>query len=661
MSSGKGKTGRHRSNMNARRLDMTQPAAALGRIIRLGASAYTIGEAGAIGVRELSSGRADRALAIFDLILAQIPRHAEAHNYRGVALQALNRYSDALASFDRALALNPGYADAHVNRGNVLLALRRLDDSLASFDRAVAIAPENALAHNNRAIALREMGRFADALAGFDRAVALQPNYAMAYNNRGLIQKELKRYAEAIANFDRAIAIEPDVAMTHVNRALALQEIKLFDEALVSLDRAIALKPGYAEAHSARGSVLSEQKLYDDALASCDRAIALNGSYAEAYHNRGVILVRKGAMDEAEQMFRKALALNPNAPTPLFSLTRIRKYTDPNHEDIKAIRAMLDKPFLPPTAKEFLYFALGKIYDDCGAYDKAFECYRQANLISNAAAGYDPDKTAEVTNTLKEVFSKEFLARSFAFASGSRSPLFVVGMPRSGTTLMASILSNHREIATAGELRTIWEWIRRLPELIGTETPYPRAVEHITPEAAMQVIAAYEKRLRRDVGPEIVHVIDKNPLNFRHLGFIHMLFPRARIIHCVRHPLDTGLSIYFQNFSLGNDFAFDLRNIGHFYREYLRLMEHWREVLPGMMIEVNYEDMVDNTEQVARRTLDFLGLEWDERCLAPHTNPAPIDTASNWQVRQPIYKHSVERWRNYEKHLAPLKEMLGLP
>jgi predicted protein tyrosine phosphatase len=233
-------------------------------------------------------------------------------------------------------------------------------------------------------------------------------------------------------------------------------------------------------------------------------------------------------------------------------------------------------------------------------------------------------------------------------------------MPRSGTTLMANILSNHHSIATAGELETIGKFTLRLPELIGNDIPYPQAVKRITPDIAVRLIHDYEKRLRRDTELDVPHVIDKHPLNFKHLGFISMLFPKAQIIHCMRHPLDTALSNYFQRFSLYYDYSFDLRNIGHFYGEYTRLMEHWRKVLPLRMTEVSYEDMIMNTEQAVHKILDFLGLAWDEHCLAPHTNPCAVETASQWQVRQPIYTQSLERWRHYEKHLTPVKEMLGL-
>jgi tetratricopeptide (TPR) repeat protein len=470
----------------------------------------------------------------------------------------------------------------------------------------------------------------------------------------------MMRYADALANYDKAIALKHDYADAYHNRGATLCELKRYDDALASCHKAIALKPDSAEAYINQGSILDVMQRYDDALASYAKAIALRPDSAEAYHDRGNTLVTKGDMQEAEKAFSKALALRPDYPSALFSLTQIRKYKIADREQVTRIHKLINNSHTSRRDKEYLYFALGKIHDDCGLYDDAFECYRQGNQIRNADFLYNPDRTSEGTSSLIDVFSQEFLAQPRSFASDSQSPLFIVGMPRSGTTLMASILSNHRFIDTAGELPALKVLTSRLPDSIENGIPYPHAVTHLTPGVAERLINQYEKRLRRDTDVNVLHVIDKHPLNFWHLGFITLLFPKALIIHCTRHPLDTCLSNYFQLFVPSYDYSFDLRNIGHFYGEYIRIMKHWRKHLSKRLIEISYEDMVIHTEQVARKVLDSLGLEWDERCLAPHTNPCAVETSSRWQVRQPIYNKSVERWRHYEKHLTPLKEILQL-
>jgi tetratricopeptide (TPR) repeat protein len=444
-------------------------------------------------------------------------------------------------------------------------------------------------------------------------------------------------------------------ANAHFNRGSVLKKMNRLEEALASYDRAIALKPDHAEAHNNRGVVLQELKLYGEALASYDRAIAVNATYGEAHNNRGTVLMSLGRMPEAERMFQRALELKPDFPDPWFNLANIRKHETVDEAGVKSIEALLGGPGITPEGREHLYFTLGKIYDDGGRFEEAFKCYERANGIRNGRVSYDAASVARLTKGIMEVFSGDFLAAPFAFASESGLPLFIVGMPRAGTTLLAHILSNHPAVGTAGELREITNFASGLVE---GEVSYPQAARALAAGAGTRLTGDYEKRLRRDSPGEVRYVIDKNPLNFRHLGLIAKLFPRARMIHCTRHPLATGLSNYFQRFPLHLDYSFDLGNIGHFYGEYARLMRHWREMGTLRMIEISYEDMILNTESAARRALGFLELEWDARCLAPHTNPCPVETASQWQVRQPIYRDSLEHWRNYETHLGPLKEGL---
>jgi tetratricopeptide (TPR) repeat protein len=460
--------------------------------------------------------------------------------------------------------------------------------------------------------------------------------------------------------YELVLARAPDSPEIHNNRGAILQQMNRPEEALAGYARAIQLKPGYANAYYNQGTVLKRMNRYNDALASFDKALALKPDHAEACNNCGLIFATIGNMPEAEKMFRKACALKPDFPDPWFNLANIHKYQDPENSEAKNIIRLLEKPGTPANAIEILSFALGKIYDDCGCHDEAFECFKLANQLRNASVAYNPDAVVKTTDDIIHIFTRDFVAQPFASASVSRSPLFIVGMPRSGTTLLANILSHHPAIGTAGELPAIIEFAPGLAELAKKGLPYPQAVKDLSSADATRLINDYEQRLKRDIRSDAIYIIDKNPLNFRHLGLIARLFPQARMIHCTRSPMDTGLSNYFVRFPLNLDYSFDLRNIGHFYFEYARLMEHWRQVLPRKLMEISYEEMILNTEQTARRALEFLGLEWDERCLSPHTNPCAVETASQWQVRQPIYRHALERWRHYEKHLAPLKDALRL-
>jgi tetratricopeptide (TPR) repeat protein len=508
-------------------------------------------------------------------------------------------------------------------------------------------------------MAEQHQGNFQTALDLLNLILAKFPNSAEFHSSRGAILQMMKRHEDALAGYEKAITLKPDYANAHFNRAGILKLLNRFDESLASYNKAIALNPAHAEAYNNRGALLQQMRRYDEALASYDRAIASKPDYAMAYNNRGTALMSRGDMAEAEKMFRKALELKPDFSDPLHSLSVIHRYEKTSGPEVKKILDLLKKPGLPAENKEHLYFTLGKIYDDSGQYNEAFECFRQANEIRNSFVSYQAGDVARFTDSVIEVFNRDFLAQRFAFASQSKLPLFIVGMPRSGTTLLASMLSNHHAIATVGELPDMADYALRLGDMLKQNVAYPQAARHLTSAVASHIIAAYETRLKRDARTGVAHIIDKNPLNFRHLGFISMLFPQARIIHCMRDPLDICLSNYFTRFPLTLDYSFDLRNIGHFYREYTRLMEHLRTIPAIRMIDVSYEDMILRTEKTARAMLDFLGLDWDERCLAPHTNPAPVETASQWQVRQPVYSDSLQRWKHYEKYLGPLKEVLG--
>ncbi len=516
--------------------------------------------------------------------------------------------------------------------------------------------PGVAEVHNNLGITLQDMRYYPEALMAYNQAIALKPVLAEAYNNRGVTLGDMLRYAEALESYDQAIALKPDYAAAYCNRGIVLQALKRSQEALTSYDKATMLKPDYAEAYNNRSVALQQIKLYDEAMENCERALTIKPGYADAYNNLGIVQMNKGNTQEAEKAFRKALALRPVFTDAAYNLSNISKYKDANHPDRQAIQAMLTRTGLSAQEKEQLLFALGKILDDCKQYDEAFQCYQLANRIRNTTVAYSAKKITDFVTITAEIFTPDFLSNSFGFED--KSPLFIIGMPRSGTTLMASILSSHHAVATAGELTTVTELTQRLKQKTGSDASYPEAVKHITPALAAQMVEEYLYALRRDTGPEPTYVIDKYPLNFMHLGLITQMFPKAHIIHCIRHPLDTGLSNYFQRFALNYDYCFDLQNIGHFYGQYMRIMDYWRTVLPIPILDIRYEEMVGNTEPMVRKVLDYLGLEWDARCLSPHTNPYAVETASQWQVRQPIYKQSMQRWQHYEKQLAPLKEIL---
>lgn len=510
------------------------------------------------------------------------------------------------------------------------------------------------------ALAVQEqmLGNLAAAAEIYRLMLERLPNSAELHNNYGVMLLQLNRLPEALAACNRAVKLKLDYANAYFNRGIILKKLNRLEEALDSYDQALARNPNHADACHNRSIVLQELRRYDEALEGYQKTLAIQPDHAAACNNLGTALMSQGRATDAERMFLKARELKPNFADPWFNLANLRKYDRADHADAAGIRALLDRPGLSDDDREQLNFALGKILDDCGRHDEAFSCYETANRLRNARVAYNAGAVAKTTDDVIAVFNTDFLAQPFASASDSSAPLFIVGMPRSGTTLLANMLSNHPAVALAGELPMLSHLASLLPQWNDDGVAYPQAALRISPAVTARLVQEYEARLRRDAGPDAPIVIDKNPLNFLHVGFISKLFPRARILHCVRHPLDTALSNYFQRFPLQLDYAFNLQNIAHFYREYARLTHHWRSIPALNWMEIKYEDMVSNTRQTARQALDFLGLEWEERCAAPHTNSSPVETASQWQVRQPIYRHSLERWRHYEKQLAPFREFI---
>jgi tetratricopeptide (TPR) repeat protein len=338
-------------------------------------------------------------------------------------------------------------------------------------------------------------------------------------------------------------------------------------------------------------------------------------------------------------------------------------YYDFPQAQVERIQTMLRDPDLPPNDASQLHFALAFLREKQGAYDEAFASYQQANavqhrLVHETSRAFDPQKHDEAIDRFIATFTPEVFERVEGFGLDTELPVFVVGMPRSGTTLVEQILSRHPQVFGAGELREIRRLVVKLPSRLGTSEAYPQCIGRLDQSTARAMAEEY----LRDIvgrGGQAARVIDKAPLNYLHLGLLAALYPRARVIHCRRDPRDVCLSCFFQYFRRA-DFGWDLGDLGRFYRAYERLMEHWRAVLPVQPFDVVYEDLVAHQEAVSRQLVAFCGLEWDDRCLTFYEGRRPIQTASKLQVRRPIYTTSVGRWRHYEKHLKPLLDALGL-
>jgi tetratricopeptide (TPR) repeat protein len=598
------------------------------------------------------SGRFVEAATGYRRALEIEPQLAEAHNNLGNALRDSGHSDDALASYRRALEIKPDFAEAHCNLGNALRRRRQLPAAVASYRRALAIKPNFAQAHNNLGNALGDLGQLDDAVSCYCRAIEIKPDFAEAHSNLGNALRDLGRLHEALGSYGRALEIKPELAEAHNNLGNVLLDLMRLNEAAASYRRALALRPDYVHAHIAQAMVLRQQGRTAEAEASCLRGLDIAPDSAEGIAFLAEIHADKGDFAEADALFKRALAIDPDLPAAWAGLVRYRRMGDGDSSWLDAAQRVAAKA-LPVRQEINLRYAIGKYFDDVKDYEQAFHSYRLANeLTKRYGAKLDKSQlTWQVGRTMHR-YDKGWLSHARIPCAGSERPIFVVGMPRSGTTLVEQILASHPMVFGAGEL-PFWN---------DAAASYESSESDSTADAGrLPALAQTYLRHLRDASDAALRVVDKMPTNYVNLGLIHAALPNARIIHMRRNPIDTCLSIYFQNFSISHAYANDLEDVAHYFTEYVRLMGHWRATLPeGAILDVSYEGLIDDQEAWSRRMLEFVDLPWDPRCLDYHQTTRTVITPSRWQVRQKISSRSRGRWRNYESHVGPLRHLLPL-
>jgi tetratricopeptide (TPR) repeat protein len=569
------------------------------------------------------------------------PGPGVAWKIRGDALAEASRWQEAVSCYERALDLQPAFVEAHNNLGNALLRLGRLDEALVCYRQVVQSAPNVAETHSNLSKLLLDLHRYDEAIASGRHAVKLNPRLAEAHANLGNALLDADRVREAVDCYHSALAINPAFPEVHNSLGNAERSLANFDLAMAHYRRALELMPEYAEVHNNLGVTLRLSGHTAQAEASCRRALELEPTLMAALAALGEMAADRGEFDRAEQLLRNVVAQAPDNVEAWISLGRQRKMTAADSDWLQAALKLLDRP-LRPRERISLHYALGKYFDDIGDFERAFSYYRQANEITRGhAPAHDRQQARAATDCLIRRFDRDRVSTPSRSGNPSTRPVFIVGMPRSGTSLAEQILASHRCVFGAGEL-TYWE----------------RAA-NVTDAARLSELADSYLQLLSRLSPEADRVVDKMPTNFVSLGAIHAALPNARIIHMQRNPVDTCLSIYFQDFGSNIPYANDLDDLANFYREYLRLMRHWRETLgPEVLLDVPYEALVADQELWSRRMIEFIALPWDERCLEFHRTDRSVVTASKWQVRQKINTASIERWRRYEKHIGPLRSLL---
>lgn len=487
-----------------------------------------------------------------------------------------------------------------------------------------------------------EQAAYAEAAGLYEEAVELDSSHAEALNNLGSALSHLGRYEEAEQCFRGAIAIKPHYADAHGNLGSLLRMKTDLVGAEESLRRALKLRPNFPEARINLGSTLTFLGRLRDARASFAKVLKKAPHNVRALHGTGQLDAFEGRFEQAEAVFRRVLELDPKMPAAWASLAGTRKMTNADGEWFRSAEAIATSA-IHPLEEANLRFAMGKYCDDINDFARAFENFRRGNeLLRTVAPEYDRKGRSDLIEGLIRAYTRGAISSIGAAGSASTKPVFVVGMPRSGTSLAEQIIASHPAAYGAGELH-FWE-AKPTPSILSETARIEKAKDYL--------------RLLESRSASALRVIDKAPVNSDFLGPIYSVFPNARVIYMRRDPIDTCLSCYFQQFLLGINFASDLSELTHYYSEHRRIMAHWRAVLPpGFVLEVPYEELVADQEKWSRKMLDFIGLEWNSQVLEFQTTKRQVVTASAWQVRQKIYSSSVARWRNYEKFIGPLKAL----
>jgi tetratricopeptide (TPR) repeat protein len=609
-----------------------------------------------LGVIAHQLGNSGAAVDLITKALVINAEFSEAYFNLGVAQQELARYDEAAASYIKTISLNPENARAHGSLGLMLQKMGRLEEACTSYQKSLTIMPDNAEVLFNFGTALHGVSRLADAAARYRKVIDLKRDAHDAYNNLGNTLMAMGQMQEAVEILKQAVALVPENAIAHSNLGNAQRLLGQKKEAVSSYRKAIELAPELVESHSNLGLALQGLGRLDEAVIHFQEAISINPDFTEAHFNLGIAFMNMGRLEDAQNQYRSALSLKPDFADASRLMAYIKKHSEYD-EDIQAMERAYGDPAIRDEQKMHLAFGLGKAFEDLRRYDEAFDYYFEGNALNRKTITFSIDQREHFFSRIKDVFDESLFSKLDDAGDEDETPVFILGMPRSGTTLVEQVLASHPQVYGAGELGV-------LSRLAPSYFESPNGIEF--PENMGQLGSAdYESmgaeyiKFIRELSHDSRFISNKTPDNYIYLGAIKLALPKARIIHCKRNPADNGLSLFKSFFpNKGHAYAYNLKEIGQQYRLYADLMEHWQRVVPGFIHEIQYEDMVGDLSGQTRSLLEFCGLDWDDACLDFHKSDRPVMTASAEQVRRPIYKTSVQAFKRYEKQLAPMLEVL---
>ncbi len=639
---------------------------------------------------QLQARQTKQALASCHALLARYPDDINILGLLGAALGDLRRFDEAEKILTKVIDLAPTFAKPYEDLGTLLLQQRKAQEALPLLEKATRLDPQLEEAHFQLGKALAALGRGQEADASFERCFALSPArrmMALAAEHhqagrlqdaeqlcRQVLQKDprhvdalrlLGLIAAASGDLDdaehllrQALASAPDHTPALFDLGRVLKELERPEDAIVVYRELLTLLPDNPKAHFRLAGVLAPAALNEEAAAAYRRCLALAPKHAGAWLGLGHMLKTLGDQQEGIAAYQRCLALEPDFGEAYYSLANLKTYRFENAE-IEQMQRQVERDELNDTSRVNFLFALAKAFEDRKDYAQAWRYYEQGNATQRMLVSYDPVQTQTINDELIEFLNDDFFHATAGYGHPDAAPIFILGLPRSGSTLLEQIIASHSQVEGTSELPYIGRLTKSLNHNRADAMRYPQVLAELQPRHLQRLGQDYLEMAVRHRMEGTARFIDKMPNNFPSVGFIHSILPNAKIIDARRHPMDACVGNLRQLYARGQTFSYDQCDIGEYYLQYLRMMQHWDEVLPGKVLRVQYEDVVTDLETQVRRILDYLELPWEDNCLRFHATERAVRTASSEQVRQPIYDSSVGFWRHYEHHLDELRDILA--
>lgn len=604
----------------------------------------------------LASGQKEPALECFQKALKIDPEYADALYNNGLLLAQKGELDAAIGQYRLALKSKPGWFDLRRNLGNSLLKVGEYQEAKTTLLALVSEGAGDAASYNDLGAIYRILGENDLAVEFLRKAIEIDDECIDAHNNLGAVYVERGSFKLASNCYLKLTQLTPQSILAHNDYGIVLGMLNRWEEAVEASSKALELDPTYANAYVNLGSVYRGMRKHKLAIENLQKALEVEPTNTDALRNLGVVYKELNQLPKAEQCFSSALEYNQEDEEAWFYLSGLKKYSGMD-DDITRMEGMLADENRDVEGRSLLAFGLGKAYEDMGDYSRAFSNFSLAQALKRSNTAFSLNMERQYFDDIITTFDSGYFSRLKIQSDHlEKSPIFIFGMPRSGTSLVEQILASHSEVFGCGELTYMEGAIDHIAKEKGIS--YPIFCQELDDDTVNRYRKAYMREVGKEIG-EKVFFTDKMPANFLHIGLIYTFFPNAKFIHCRRSPLDTCLSIFRKRFVGNHPYAHELCDLGHYYKLYLKLVGHWHRTMPGKIYDVVYENIVENSQDEIKALLEFCGLAYEEQCNNFYQADRIVQTASVHQVRQPIYKSGMNQWKNYQRELQPLINILG--